>query len=122
MEISLDRSDNRFQIQSYENGIIRINNQDYQKPLLVGLDHLNSDIISKAVKEITIDDLMAWEIDQFEVVLLGTGKTMQFPNWELLEQAQLKGKPLEVMATDAACRTFTVLAGEGRKVLAILFP
>ena len=55
-----------------------------------------------------------------EIVLLGTGATLQFPPpalWRCLSASHIG---LEVMATDAACRTYNILSSEGRKVLAAL--
>jgi uncharacterized protein len=57
---------------------------------------------------------------QPEVVLLGTGDKLQFPAAELLApliQAQIG---VEVMDRAAACRTFNLLAGDGRNVVAAL--
>jgi uncharacterized protein len=55
-----------------------------------------------------------------EIVLIGTGKTLQFPdhavNAILLEQ----NIGVEIMDTGAACRAYNFLAGEGRLVIAAL--
>jgi len=52
-----------------------------------------------------------------EVILLGTGETrMQLPP-ALMYRPLARGVGLEVMANDAAARTYNVLAMEGRKVL-----
>ena len=57
-----------------------------------------------------------------EVVLLGTGARQAFPPSELLRPFAEGRLGLEVMDTAAACRTFNVLAAEGRKVVAGLLP
>jgi uncharacterized protein len=56
-----------------------------------------------------------------EIVLLGTGPTCLFPPRELTFAFARKGIGLEVMDTAAAARTFNVLAGEGRRVAAVLY-
>ena len=53
-----------------------------------------------------------------EVVLLGTGATLRFPNPRLTRPLIEAGIGLEVMDTPALCRTFNILAAEGRKVAA----
>ncbi|GAA6143849.1 MTH938/NDUFAF3 family protein [Hydrogenophaga sp. 5NK40-0174] len=55
-----------------------------------------------------------------ELVILGTGEQLRFvhPKHTAVLTSQRVG--LETMDTQAACRTFNVLAGEGRHVLAIL--
>ncbi len=122
MEISLDSSNSQYKIQAYANGRIRINGNEYQQPLLVGLTTLETKRIPKTIEEIDRELFLTLELSSYEAVILGTGETLNFPDWQLLEQAQILGTPLEVMATDAACRTFTVLASEGRNVLALLYP
>ena len=55
-----------------------------------------------------------------EIVLLGTGDQVRFPHPELLQPLMQARKGLEVMDIHAACRTYNVLAGEGRNVAAAL--
>lgn len=56
---------------------------------------------------------------QPEVVLLGTGARAVFPPQSVLAQFLERGIGLETMDSAAAARTFNVLAGEGRNVVAI---
>jgi uncharacterized protein len=53
-----------------------------------------------------------------EIVILGTGARIHFPDPALLAQCQQASVGMEVMDTGAACRTYNVLASEGRKVCA----
>jgi uncharacterized protein len=55
-----------------------------------------------------------------EVVLLGTGRSLRFPHPSLTQALVAAGIGLEVMDTQAACRTYAVLASEGRRVVAAL--
>jgi uncharacterized protein len=55
-----------------------------------------------------------------EVVVLGTGPALQFPKPELLRPLIAAGVGVETMDTAAAARTFNILAGEGRRVVAAL--
>lgn len=122
MDISLDKSSGRYQITSYTNHCITINDTGYSEPITVTLDTLEKGQLPKEVIDIDEALLKALKIDRYEAVLLGTGEELKQASWDLLEAAQLIGAPLEVMSTAAACRTFTVLASEGRRVLAILYP
>ncbi len=56
-----------------------------------------------------------------ELILLGTGPSQHFCHPQLLEPLHKKRIGIEVMHTDAACRTFNLLLSEGRPVLAALF-
>ena len=55
-----------------------------------------------------------------ELVILGTGQRQKLPPpaWQALFASRRVG--LESMDTAAACRTYNILASEGRKVLAAL--
>lgn len=55
-----------------------------------------------------------------ELVILGTGARMQFAPPTAQAPFALHRVGLECMDTAAACRTYNVLASEGRKVLAAL--
>ena len=57
-----------------------------------------------------------------EVVLVGTGKRQQFPAPAVLAPFYRAGVGVEVMTTEAACRTYNVLASEDRRVVAALLP
>jgi uncharacterized protein len=53
---------------------------------------------------------------QPEIVLLGMGSQLRFPPQDCLAVLQQHNLGYEVMDTPAACRTFNVLAAEGRDV------
>ncbi len=55
-----------------------------------------------------------------EVVLFGAGDRLRFPSPALLEPLIERGIGVEVMDTKAACRTYNILAAEGRRVAAAL--
>lgn len=55
-----------------------------------------------------------------EIVLLGTGRKLSFPDPRVHARVQGSGIGLEVMDTPAACRTYNILVSEGRRVVAAL--
>jgi uncharacterized protein len=52
-----------------------------------------------------------------EVVLFGSGALLRFPPTALLQPLIRAGIGLETMDSAAACRTYNILAGEGRHVV-----
>ncbi len=56
--------------------------------------------------------------DEPELVLLGTGERQRFPAPALLAPLFAAGVGVEVMDSGAACRTYNILLGEGRRVAA----
>lgn len=57
-----------------------------------------------------------------ELVIYGSGARLRFPAASLLHALIDAGVGVETMDTAAACRTYNVLAAEGRRVVAALLP
>ena len=55
-----------------------------------------------------------------ELVIFGSGKRIRFPQAAWLQPLMAKRIGLETMDTGAACRTYNILAGEGRRVVVAL--
>jgi len=55
-----------------------------------------------------------------ELVVFGSGQRLRFPQPAWLKPLMAKRIGLETMDTQAACRTYNILAQEGRNVLAAL--
>jgi uncharacterized protein len=55
-----------------------------------------------------------------ELILIGTGNKQRFPKPELLKSLILAKIGFEIMDSQAACRTYNILVGEGRQVLLAL--
>jgi uncharacterized protein len=55
-----------------------------------------------------------------ELVILGVGPRLQFPNPVIFSPLMENGIGYEVMEIGAACRTYNVLATEGRQVVTAL--
>lgn len=120
MQFTLDMGSAQYQIRSYEAGRIRINDSDYLDSLIISPTLLIADWGPTSLDELTeahIEQLLATDM---EVLLLGTGERQRFPAMALMQLALSRGRVLDVMDTHAACRTFAVLAAEGRKVAAAL--
>lgn len=54
---------------------------------------------------------------EVETIIFGSGNRLRFPSPAWLAPLIAKRIGFETMDTPAACRTYNVLAGEGRKVL-----
>ena len=73
----------------------------------------------------TFEDLGANHFAQLadlgaELVIFGSGKRIRFPQAAWLQPLMAQRVGLETMDTGAACRTYNILAGEGRNVLVAL--
>ena len=70
--------------------------------------------------DLSVGDMEAVLALKPEVVVIGSGPRQQFPAPEILGALLSRGVGCEVMDTGAACRTYNVLASEGRTVVAAL--
>ena len=118
-------------IQSYNNGEINIalsgNQADHEASGSVQC-MTDSFILtpSQIIKDWRYNDVAEFTLDSFkplidqqpELVILGTGEKLTFPNHQILQSFQQAGIGVEVMNTASACRTFNVLVSENRYVIA----
>ncbi len=73
-----------------------------------------------SLAQLQTEDLQPIQEMAPEIFLLGTGSSLQFPDKELLAAMIELGMGYEVMNSPAACRTYNILAGEGRQVAAAI--
>lgn len=57
-----------------------------------------------------------------ELLLIGCGPSIAFVPKALRAEVKAKGVVIEALDTGAACRTYNLLMGEGRRVAAALIP
>jgi uncharacterized protein len=91
-----------------------------QRSFILTPDTLLRDWPPAAGTELQAEHLEPLRALQAEVLLLGTGERLQFPGGEQLALLVGLGMGYEVMDSAAACRTYNILAGEGRQVAAAI--
>lgn len=101
---------------AYGEGYVSINGTRYEQNVAVLPDRLIPAWTQSDFAALTVDDFALLAGLDAEIVLLGTGKRLRFPRPELLRPLVLAQKGLEVMDLQAACRTYNILLGVGRKV------
>src|SRR6516225_4843111 len=99
---------------------VRLGVVEYRENLLVTRERVVTGWATGGFDALTEADFGALAALEPEVALLGTGATLRFPNPRLTKPLIDAGIGLEVMDTAAACRTFNILAAEGRKVAAAI--
>ena len=108
-------------IHAYEPGRVRVGERWLAGHLIVSPEQLIEDWRVAAPADVTLADLEPALGLQPEIVLLGTGSTLVWPDADLMSALAARGVGLEIMSTPAACRTFNVLVHERRRVAAALF-
>ena len=108
-------------IQSYGDGGFRVTNTQYTGSLFVFTDSCISWNCT-SVGDIDFNSLLT--VREYktkpEILIIGCGESFTRPPDELINAFKDVGIPLEWMATGPACRTYNVLALEGRVVAAAL--
>lgn len=120
MLLSRDKSKGQYEIKSYEPGKIIVNDQTYTKSLIITAERLIPDWKPQCFSEVNINDFEIIFSLHPEIIILGTGETMQLPTTSILQKIASQRIGFEAMNNSAACRTFNVLMSEGRNALVAL--
>jgi len=120
MNLELDTNTSGYTIRGYDQSSIRINDRRFTASLILTPTLLIEEWPPQAVAEITAEHLAQIIELAPEIVLLGTGSQLCFPEAEISGVFINAGIGFEVMDTAAACRSYLVLASEGRNVAVAL--
>jgi uncharacterized protein len=122
MDLTLERPGDHHFIRSISDRGIRIGDAYYQRSLIVSAQDLVTDWAPQCPEDLEPAHLQEIIALHPEVVLLGTGARQHLLAPRDMYCFYQQGIGIEVMTTDAACRTFNVLVTEGRQVAAALLP
>ncbi len=122
MEFNLEVPQNQFFIRSISNKGIRVADDFYTRPFIISGQRIVPEWEVESIGDINEAKLQVIFDLQPEVILLGTGRNQVFLSPTTQIHFFRRSIGFEVMTTDAACRTFNVLAAEGRHVVAALLP
>jgi uncharacterized protein len=121
MKLQLSNQTHQKTFTAHGAGYVTVNGQKHQHPIIVTEDQVRGwsarDFVS--LDENHFIELLAL---QPEVVIFGTGQTLQFPHPRLYRSLLDARIGIECMDTPAACRTYNILMAEGRKVAAAILP
>lgn len=106
-------------VRSWRPGELRIGQDVWRRPVLLSPREVRPWAVRDG-EDLTLDHLAPLIGERPDVIILGTGQRQRFPAHELGMSLLSRGIGLEVMDTGAACRTYNVLASEGRAVAAAL--
>ena len=120
MKFHLEQTAGRNAFTGYGEGYVAVNGERHQASLVVGAGRLITDWPARSVDALAADHLAAIIEMAPEIVLIGTGSRFEFPDPARLAPLYKAGIGVEVMDTPAACRTYNILMGEGRNVVAAL--
>jgi uncharacterized protein len=120
LKIEREQAEGRNMFSGYGEGYVAVNGVRHSASLVVAADRLITDWPAASLQALSADHLAAIIQLKPEILLLGTGAQFVFPEAALLAPLYKAGIGVEVMDTPAACRTYNILLGEGRNVVAAL--
>jgi uncharacterized protein len=120
MKLQADRAEGVNLITAYTADSVSVN----------GIAHMESILVPPMGDPVlwhvgTLDDLTEAHFARIlenkpELVVFGSGRRLKFPPPALLRPLMAARIGVETMDTAAACRTYNILVGEGRRVMAAL--
>lgn len=120
MKLQPDANPNLNTVTSYGENHIEINTVRYDQSVLLMPE---GPVLTWPVQR--FEDLNVGHFEQIAqqvpaLVILGSGKRIRFPHPSLFAPLIAAKIGIETMDLQAACRTYNILMGEGRQVLAAL--
>jgi uncharacterized protein len=122
MELTLERPGDHLFIRSFGKQGIQVVDEVFARPIILSTQDIISDWAIADISEFGHDDIDRILGLSPEVVLIGTGARQVFLEPGLMMRFYEGQVGVEIMTTEAACRTFNVLASELRNVAAALIP
>ncbi len=120
MKFQAENSEAGYVVSAHGPGFVEVNQVRYLQGICMGADTAPEPWGVEGFASLTADDFARLAGLRPEVVIIGTGGTQRFAHPSLLRALIEQGIGFEVMSTAAACRTYNILVGEGRRAVAAL--
>lgn len=119
MKLHLTKGEGQLLFSGYGPGYVAVNRVRYETSVLVTPASVTEWRVAgfDALVTADFDPVLALRP---ELMIFGTGRAMRFPAKPLALAIAEAGVGMEVMDSGAACRTYNILAAEGRKVVAAI--
>ena len=118
MQLSHELPDYAYSLRAADGRSAKVNDRVLEASFILAPNELIEDWPVSNSTTLTPDAMTQLLALNPELVLLGTGDRQVFPSAAVMAACLTKGIGIEVMTNAAAARTFNVLAGEGRRVVA----
>lgn len=118
MQLTLEPSDHAYVLRSADASSALVNERRLTSSFVIAPDALVEDWPVADMRGLGLPELEPLLALGPEVIVLGSGARQAFPPPATLAACLGRGIGLESMSNDAAARTYAVLAGEGRRVVA----
>ncbi len=121
MKLEQENPNSKSFIYRYNENSVVVNQQTYTQSVFFG-----TQISPQLWLNATPHSLTVQHVEQLfnhceqtpEILIIGTGRQQTFPSIQVQQFIIQRKCPVEYMNTPAACRTFNILMGENRQVIA----
>jgi uncharacterized protein len=107
-------------ISGYGPGWVSVNGEKLKHSLVIGSKGQRLDWKVSRFEDLTPAHFAQLATLDAELVIFGSGTRLRFPPPAWLQPLMAQRVGLETMDSQAACRTYNILAGEGRNVVVAL--
>jgi len=118
MKFSQDLTDSGYVVTAYDNSGIKVNGKQFEKSFIISPDEFHENWTIDSISELSSTHIQQLLDMKPELIIVGTGNKLVFPPVEVYAALVKQNMGVEFMDTNAACRTYNILTGEGRKVVA----
>ena len=119
MKLQPDKSDVQT-LTAHGPGWVAVNNERVDKSVVVGSRGERFAWDCSRFDELGVEHFAQLAELGAELIIFGSGSRIRFPRPVWLQPLMARRTGVETMDTGAACRTYNILAGEGRHVVAAL--
>ncbi len=118
MKFAEENQDDGYVITAYGENTVSVNGKLFEKSLILATTQFSENWAVSGIDQLATD-----HIDQVlsfnpELIIIGTGNKLVFPPVEIYAAIIKRGIGVDFMDTHAAYRTYNILMGEGRDVVA----
>lgn len=116
MKLTKMRFDRLMPVDGYGPGFFRIGGKVHEGGVLLSAQGAQS---WNGPQESAMLEALGGQVD---ILILGMGASLSHPPGDLITRLEAAGIGVEFMASPAACRTYNVLAAEGRRIALAALP
>ena len=124
MPLTLDDNNADFQIRGFQPGTFKVRHdntdQTYTHSIIITPNQIITDWPPQTLAELTAAHLQKIRELKPNILIIGTGAKLVFPELAVYGDLINQGIGVEIMDTSAACRTYNALKAENRIVAAAL--
>ena len=119
MQLAEERHEGIYLVRGLSSDGIHIGDQVFVSSVVITPEQVLADFSPNHLRDVDQQCVAELLTLSPEVVLIGTGERQQLPPPALMAAFLSRGIGLEAMDSRAAARTYNLLAGEGRRVVAV---